>query len=153
MKPESLAVELDDLINMTRKRKQSWEITVQTTEHMDNSLKDHITDDDGASWCIDECYTNFSCTYLGNPFHLISYENLCSHDGEIRSNNLLFLAPDGMRRFQLDLLAPYCIQNSSVLTSKVHSLWLLVLEEQKKGNSKITFTVSEPDLSDMPSQM
>ena len=152
MKPESLATELDDLISMTKKGTQKWNITMQTTEKMEDTLKDHITDDDGKIWCIDECYTDFSCTYLGNPFHLISYENIQTCGSNVKSNNLLFIAPDGMRRFQLDFLAPYNIQNSAVLTYKVHDLWTLALAEYKKGNSKINFTVSEPSLEDLENE-
>lgn len=151
MQPKALAVQLDDLISLTKKGSQSWEINVQTTELMDDSLKDHIKED-GLVWTIDECYTNFTCKYLGSPFHLISYELIKTSGNKVRSNNLLFMAPDGMRLFQLDFLAPYNVPNSAVLSDKLHTLWLLILEEVRKGNDKIRFDASEPRISDMPSQ-
>ncbi len=150
MKPETLSVELDDLINMTKKGTQEWHVVMQTTEKMEESLKDVRFDEDGNPWIIDECYTDFTCNYLGNPFHLIAYENIQTFGDRVQSNNLLFMAPDGMRRFQLDYLAPYNVQNNQVLSSKLHNLWNLILEQYKKGNVLVTLQVSEPELSDMP---
>jgi hypothetical protein len=151
IQPKALAVQLDDLIALTKKGTQEWDVTVQTTEHMEDSLKDHI-EEDGKVWTIDECYTNFTCKYLGSPFHLISYELLKTSGDEVKSNNLLFMAPDAMRIFQLDYLAPFNVQNSPVLTEKLHTLWLLILEGVKSGNKKIRLDASEPPLSAMPSQ-
>ena len=151
IQPKALAVQLDDLIALTKKGTQEWDVVVQTTEHMDDSLKDHI-EEDGKTWTIDECYTNFTCKYLGSPFHLISYELLKTSGDEVRSNNLLFMAPDAMRIFQLDYLAPYNVENSPKLTEKLHTLWLLILEGAKAGNKKIRLDASEPPISAMPSQ-
>ena len=151
MQPKALAVQLDDLISRTRKGSQEWDVTVQTTEHMDDALKDHI-EENGKTWIIDECYTNFTCRYLGNPFHLISYELIKTCGEEVNTNNLLFMAPDGMRLFQLDFLAPYNVENSAALTDKLHTLWLLILEGAKNKNPRIRLDASEPALSAMPSQ-
>lgn len=150
MKPEQLAARLDDMLSQTKKNSLEWVVNVQTTELMDNSLKDHVADDDGNVWVIDECYTEFTCKYAGEPFHLITYELIKTSKDKTQTNNLLFLAPDGMRRFDLDLLAPYNIENSAVLTYKIHELWLLLLEGSREKKPNIRLDATEPPLSDMP---
>ena len=151
MTAKTLGVQLDDLISRTKKGLQDWDVSVQTTEHMDASLKDSF-EEDGKTWIIDECYTNFTCKYLGKPFHLISYELIQTSGSDVRTNNLLFMAPDGMRLFQLDFLAPYNVENTPALTAKLHTLWLLILDGVRAKDPRIRFDASEPALSAMPSQ-
>lgn len=150
MKPEQLAGKLDDMLNLTKKGTIDWRVNVQTTEHMDDNLKDRVTDDDGNTWVIDECYTEFTCKFAGEPFHLITYELIKTCKGQTQTNNLLFLAPDGVRLFDLDVLAPYNIENSAVLTYKIHELWLLLLEESRAKKPNVVLDAFEPRISDMP---
>ena len=143
MQPQALAVQLDDLINMTKKGRVEWDVRVKTTEHLADDQKDHI-EEEGRNWTIDEVYILFSCQYLNNPFHLISYELLKTSGKDVRSNNLLFMAPNGMRLFQLDYLAPYNVACTPQLVARIHTLWLMILEGAKSGNPKIHLDASEP---------
>ena len=150
MKPERLASRLDEMFALTKKDALDWIVNFQTTELMEDRLKDHLTDENGDTWCIDECYTEFTCKFAGEPFHLITYELLKTCRDQTQTNNLLFLAPDGIRRFDLDILAPYNIENSKILTYKIHELWLLLLAKAKEKSPHVRLDASEPPLSDMP---
>lgn len=150
MKPEILASKLDDMLTHTKRGEIEWFINVQTTELLDDKLKDTITDESGNCWLINECYTEFTCNYAGSPFHLITYELLKTCGKRIHTNNLLFLAPDGIRLFDLDVLAPYNVQNSAVLSYKIHELWLFILEEARMKKPNIHLDAFEPPIGDMP---
>ena len=150
MKPEKLASRIDEMLAQTKRGSIEWYVNVQTTELMDKSLKDQVEDEAGNSWVIDECYTEFTCKYAGEPFHLITYELIKRSGTKVKSNNLLFLAPDGMRRFDLDFLAAYNVENSAVLSYKIHELWVFLLEEAHAKNPLIHLDAFEPPVSDMP---
>lgn len=149
MKTDTLTKLLDDMTAETRRGELVWTLSAQTTEDLDPKFTRIVADEDGKEWKIDECYTEFSCTHAGEPFCLISYEMIQTHDKEIRTNNLLFLPPDGMHRFQLDYLAPYSIENNAVLSNHLHTLWVVLTEEYKKGNPKIAFRVTEPTADEL----
>ena len=65
MKPERLASRLDEMFALTKKGSLDWVVNFQTTELMEDRLKDHVTDENGDTWCIDECYTEFTCKFAG----------------------------------------------------------------------------------------
>ena len=150
MKPEKLASRIDEMFTQTKKGAIEWFVNMQTTELMDDSLKDQVEDEEGHIWLINECYTEFTCKYAGEPFHLITYELIKTCGDKTQTNNLLFLAPDGMRRFDLDLLAPYNIENSAVLSYKIHELWLFLLNAAHEKKPNIHLDAFEPPVSDMP---
>ena len=145
MKQEELCRKLTEMIAETKAQKLSWRLEVQTTEGNDVSEKP-IEEEHGTKWTIDECYVSYYCKYKGKDFCLITYEmlktaNRSIGEQKVKSSNMVFLPPLGMRFFDIHALLPYSIEVSNVLLDAIHRLWVMLLDMYKVDKGSIYLNV------------
>lgn len=140
-KPEELSRMLTEMYNETKNGKIHWNISVQTTEHNDISEKP-VEEEDGILWTADECYISYYCKFKGREFFMITYELIKTAGDKVRTTNLIFLPPLGIRVFQISVLLPYAIDASAVLANQIHNLWELVLEKRKADEQSVSMQVN-----------
>ena len=69
-----------------------------------------------------------------------------SSGDNIRTTNLVFLPPLGIRFFDLPTLLPYAIQTDNMLSYEIHSLWSMLLDMMKKDKNSVKFEIDEREL-------
>ena len=141
-KPEELSRLLTEMYKETKEGKLRWSLQVQTTEHNKPEEKP-VEEEDGISWTVDECYVSYVCNYKGQDFCMITYEMLHTAADKVKTTNLIFLPPLGIRYFDLHTLLPYAVESSSMLPSQIREFWTLVLEMQRNNPESLSFDVSE----------
>lgn len=136
--PEALNAKLDDMLKDTKNKRLKWRLEIETSEYEPEDKK-IIIKEGNKEWLMNECYTCFSCTFHGEDFVMITYEDIETYEKETRSLTMVFLPPVAMRLFDVNTLAPYCISTNAVLTSKIHTLYetLLALYKEDKNNVTI----------------
>ena len=144
-RPEELSHMLTEMYNDTKEGKIHWNISVQTTENNEAAEKP-VEVEDGVSWTIDECYVSYYCKYKGKDFCLITYEmlktaNSSTGEQKVKSSNMVFLPPLGMRFFDIHALLPYSIEVSNVLLDAIHRLWVMLLDMYKVDKGSIYLNV------------
>ena len=144
-RPEELSHMLTEMYNDTKDGKIRWNLSVQTTENNEVSEKP-VEVEDGVSWTIDECYVSYYCKYKGKDFCLITYEmlktaNSSTGEQKVKSSNMVFLPPLGMRFFDIHALLPYSIEVSNVLLDAIHRLWVMLLDMYKVDKGSIYLNV------------
>lgn len=144
-KEEQLLHEITELVKETKNGKIKWEIKYQTTEYNDPVSKP-VEEEEGEKWVVDECFVEYHCTCKEKEFLLTSYEQMFTCGDKVKSCNLLFIPPEGMRFFDVDILAPYAISADHMLTYQVHTLWLTILEQYKKKPELVKLDVTPRDL-------
>lgn len=143
MKPKQLADQLDILIKETGKGNISWKLQIETTDDLSDDMKEKIPEEDG-EYIIDECFVSYECTYQRKDFRLISYEHVMTKGDTTRMTALLFLPPEGLRYFDVAVLAPYAIDNNSMLSGRVHTLFQLLMDMHKNGSDKVRVSYIDP---------
>ena len=141
-KPEELIKQLTEMIKETKQGKIAWKVECQTTEYNDLATKPQI-EDDGYLWTVDECYVSYLCTYKGNEFLMITYEMIHTAGSNVKTTNLVFLPPLGIRYFDVPTLLPYAVENSNMLSYHVQSLWKLLVDMYKEDPNSVSFDASE----------
>ena len=139
-KEEELLRDLKEMVKDTKAGKMNWEVIVQTSEYNEAASKPTV-EEEQAVWMVDECYTSFHCEFHGNEFLMITCEVLYSADDKIRTTNLIFLPPLGIRYFDVNTLLPYSVEADQMLTYEVHVLWELLLEMYKNQSANVSLTV------------
>lgn len=139
---EELVKQLTDMVKDTKAGKVHWNVICQTTEYNDAESKPRV-EEDGLQWTVDECYVSYHCEYKGKEFLMITYEMLHTAGDKVKSTNLVFLPPLGVRYFDIHTLLPYSVEASQMLTYQVHSLWTLLLDMYKANPDSVTMDVSE----------
>lgn len=139
---EELVKQLTDMVKDTKAGKVHWKVTCQTTEYNDAETKPTV-EEDGLQWTVDECYVSYHCEYKGKEFLMITYEMLHTAGDKVKSTNLVFLPPLGVRYFDIHTLLPYSVEASQMLVYQVHSLWTLLLDMHKANPDSVTMDVSE----------
>lgn len=140
-KQEELIKQLTDMAKDTKFGKLYWDIVCQTTEYNDESDKPQV-DEDGIVWTVDECYVSYHCEYKGKEFLMITYEMLHTAGDKVKTTNLVFLPPLGIRYFDIHTLLPYSVETSQMLTYQIHALWNLLLEMYKANPQSVSMDVS-----------
>lgn len=135
-KEEELLRDLKDMAKETKSGKLAWKIIQQTTEYNDMEMKP-VVNEDGKNWIVDECYVSFNCEYKGNEFLMITYEMIHTSGDDVRTTNLVFLPPLGIRFFDLNTLLPYAVENSNMLSYEIHTLWEVLLSLRKENAEQI----------------
>ena len=84
--------------------------------------------------------------YKGKDFCLITYEmlktaNSSTGEQKVKSSNMVFLPPLGMRFFDIHALLPYSIEVSNVLLDAIHRLWVMLLDMYKVDKGSIYLNV------------
>lgn len=145
-KQEELFHEISELSKATKEQGLRWNVEVQTTEA--NELSQKLTErEDGVEWIVDECYVSYYCKYKGKDFCMITYEliktekNVIGKEARVKSSNMVFLPPMGIRYFDVRTLLPYSIEVSGVLLDAIHKLWVLLLDLYKVDKGSIYLDV------------
>lgn len=142
MKTEELVRQLADMAKDTRFGKIKWDVKCQTTEYNDAASKPQI-EEDGVAWTVDECYVSYHCEYKGTEFLMITYEMIHTAGDTMKTTNMVFLPPLGIRYFDVNILLPYAVENDNVLSYQVQSLWKLLLDMYKADPNSVALDVSE----------
>lgn len=141
-KEDELLKQLMDMTKETKAGKLRWEVKCQTTEYNDAASKPQVTEDD-ILWTVDECYVSYYCEYKGKEFLMITYEMIHTAGDKVKTTNLVFLPPLGIRYFDIHTLLPYAVETSNMLSYQVQTLWTLLLDMYKKNPDSVVLDVSE----------
>lgn len=139
---DELLKQLMDMTKETKAGKLRWDVKCQTTEYNDAESKPQVTEDD-IVWSVDECYVSYHCEYKGKEFLMITYEMLHTAGDKVKTTNLVFLPPLGIRYFDIHTLLPYAVENSNMLSYQVQTLWNLLLDMYKANPESVDLDVSE----------
>ena len=145
-KTEELAKQLADMIKETKMGKLKWDVQCSTSEYNDVDKKLKVQED-GILWNVDECFVSYHCEYKGKEFLMITYEMIHSTKQKTKTMNLVFLPPLGIRYFDVQVLLPYSIETSQILTYQIHTLWELLLSMYKANPNSVKLDVSECTLT------
>ncbi len=143
MKPAVLAKHLDDMLQETKKGHLNWQLELQSTDGLDDSIKHRLTED-GKEWIVDECFISFYCKFRGKDQLMITYEHIKRHESQVRTDNLIFMPPLNVRYFDVGILSPYIIDADAVLLNKFHQLWMLLMELYKQNDGHVSLKVFDP---------
>ena len=143
IKPKQLADQIDAMIKDTKKGSVTWKLQIETTDDLEDDVKEKLETEDG-EFVIDECFVSYECTYQRKPFRLISYEHVMRREDVTRMTALIFLPPEGLRYFDVAFLAPYAIENSSLLSGRVHNLFETLMELHKAGSASVSVSYIDP---------
>ena len=139
---DELLKQLMDMTKDTKAGKVRWDIKCQTTEYNDVASKPQVMEDD-ILWTVDECYVSFYCEYKGKEFLMITYEMIHTAKNQVKTTNLVFLPPLGVRYFDIHTLLPYSVEASQMLTYQVHNLWMMLMDMYKANPNSVSLDVSE----------
>ncbi|MDD7642842.1 MAG: hypothetical protein PUK75_10290 [bacterium] len=143
MNAKGLMNYLDEMMKETKRGHQNWSMQIETTDDLDASLKEKLTQD-GVEWLVDECFVEYSCTFKGQDFCMISYEHVLTHESQTRMTCLIFLPPLGVRFFDVAELAPYAVTADARLTGKVHMLFEMLLSLYRTDPARCRLQVIDP---------
>ena len=143
MNARQLANSIDEMMKETKRGHLSWSMQIETTDDLDESLKERLEQDD-MEWLVDECFVAYNCVWKGQDFCMISYEHVLTHENRTRMTCLIFLPPLGMRFFDIAELAPYAITADAYLTGKVHMLWEMLMELYRTDPARCRLSVIDP---------
>ncbi|MCR5388354.1 MAG: hypothetical protein K6E56_03815 [Lachnospiraceae bacterium] len=143
MTTNNLSRQLEEMIKETGKNRLSWNMVIESTDDLDESIKEKLKDGD-ITWTVDECFVEYSCQWKGKDFCLISYEHVLSFEDKTRMDALVFLPPLGMRFFDINTLAPYAIKVDSVLANRVHILFETLMTHVKADDHLVSLKVIDP---------
>ncbi len=139
---DELLKQLTEMTKETKAGKIAWDIKCQTTEYNDLESKPQVEEDD-ILWTVDECYVSYHCEYKGNEFLMITYEMIHTAGDTVKTTNMIFLPPLGIRYFDINTLLPYAVEASNMLSYQVQTLWKLLLDMYKANPSSVSLDVSE----------
>lgn len=139
---DELLKQLMDMTKDTKSGKIRWEVKCQTTEYNDAASKPQVKEDD-ILWTVDECYVSYYCQYKGKEFLMITYEMIHTAEDKVKTTNLVFLPPLGIRYFDIHTLLPYSVETSNMLSYQVQSLWTMLLNMYKANPDSVDLDVSE----------
>ena len=71
MNEKQLANMLDDMMKDTKRGNLNWKMQIEATDDLDDDLKERF-EKDGIEWVADECFVEYTCTWRGNDFCMIS---------------------------------------------------------------------------------
>lgn len=141
-KEDELLKQLMDMAKDTKAGKLKWDVKCQTTEYNDPATKPQVMEDD-ILWTVDECYVSFYCEYKGKEFLMITYEMVHTAGDKVKTMNLIFLPPLGIRYFDIHTLLPYSVEANNMLSYQVKNLWTMLLDMYKANPASVALDVSE----------
>lgn len=139
---DELLKQLSEMTKDTKSGKIHWDIKCQTTEYNDPASKP-VVEEDGTTWTVDECYVSYYCEYKGKEFLMITYEMIHTADSQVKTTNLVFLPPLGVRYFDIHSLLPYAVEATNMLSYQIQTLWTLLLDMYKANPASVSLDVSE----------
>ena len=143
---EELVKQLTEMAKDTKAGKVHWNVICQTTEYNDAESKPTV-EEDGLQWSVDECYVSYHCEYKGKEFLMITYEMLHTAGDKVKSTNLVFLPPLGVRYFDIHTLLPYSVEANNMLSYQIKNLWNMLLDMYKANPESVALDVSERTLT------
>ena len=141
-KQDELLKQLTEMTKDTKAGRVKWEVICQTTEYNDPETKPQI-EEEGNVWTIDECYVSYHCEYKGKEFLMITYEMMHMAGDDVKTTNLVFTPPLGIRYFDINTLLPYSVETNQMLTYQIKTLWEMLLAMYKANPDSVKLDVSE----------
>lgn len=141
-KQDELLKQLTEMTKDTKAGKIHWNIECQTTEYNKEEDKPKV-EEEGILWTVDECYVSYYCEHKGKEFLMITYEMLHTAGDKVKTTNLVFLPPLGIRYFDIHTLLPHAVEASQMLTYQIHTLWTMLLDMYKANPDSVSMNVSE----------
>ena len=145
-KQDELLRQLTEMTKDTKAGKIAWEVICQTTEYNDANTKPQI-EEDGRIWTVDECYVSYHCQHKGKEFLMITYEMIHTAGNDVKTTNLVFMPPLGIRYFDINTLLPYAVDANNMLTYQIQALWEMLLAMYKANPESVKLDVSERELT------
>ncbi|MGN0342401.1 MAG: hypothetical protein ACI4DO_06365 [Roseburia sp.] len=142
MTTETLVNQLEQMRQETAKGGLKWNLEILTSEYKPQGEKT-VVEADGKQWMVDEIYVDYHCVYHKEEFAMITYENVETSGEEVRSTNMVYLPPLGVRCFSMEQLAPYSVQTTSALIQAIHQLWTTILAARKQNPDQIVINANE----------
>lgn len=140
MKPEELTQTLAGMMKDTADGKLDWRLEIQTTE---GNPDKYTSVEEDKTWEIDECYVSYTCNFRGQEFCLITYEMIKTSGELTQTVNYVILPPVGVRVFSLHTLLPHSIEVNQNLITKLHNLWIQLMQIAKTNTGQVTYSISE----------
>jgi len=141
-KQDELLKQLTEMVKDTKAGRLKWEIICQTTEYNNPDTKPQI-EEEGTMWTVDECYVSYHCEYKGKEFLMITYEMMHTSKDAVKTTNLVFTPPFGIRYFDINTLLPYSVETNQMLTYQIKTLWEMLLAMYKANPESVKLDVSE----------
>lgn len=141
-KQDELLKQLTDMVKDTKMKKITWDVICQTTEYNDPATKPQM-EEDGCMWTVDECYVSYHCEYKGKEFLMITYEMIHTAGDAVKTTNLVFLPPLGIRYFDINTLLPYAVETNNMLAYQIKTLWEMLLAMHKEDPNSVNLDASE----------
>ena len=141
-KEDELLKQLIEMTKDTKAGKIHWNIKCQTTEYNDAASKP-VVEEEGVQYTVDECYVSYHCEYKGKEFLMITYEMIHTSADSVKTTNLVFLPPLGIRYFDIHTLLPHAVENNNMLSYQIQTLWKLLVDMYKADPQKVNFDASE----------
>lgn len=141
-KQDELLKQLTEMTKDTKAGKIAWEVICQTTEYNAPDTKPQI-EEEGVVWTVDECYVSYHCEYKGKEFLMITYEMIHTANEAVKTTNLVFLPPLGIRYFDINTLLPYSVETNQMLSYQIKTLWEMLLAMYKANPASVKLDVSE----------
>lgn len=141
-KQDELLKQLTEMTKDTKTGKIKWEVICQTTEYNDPATKPQ-TEEEGTMWTVDECYVSYHCEYKGKEFLMITYEMIHTAGDLVKTTNLVFMPPLGIRYMDINTLLPYAVETNQMLTYQIKTLWEMLLAMYKADPNSVKLDVSE----------
>lgn len=139
---EELLKQLTEMTKETKAGRLKWEVICQTTEYNDPETKPQVEEDD-ILWTVDECYVSYRCEYKGKEFLMITYEMIHTAGDAVKTTNLVFMPPLGIRYFDIHTMLPYAVETNNMLTYQIKTLWEMLLAMYKANPESVKLDVSE----------
>lgn len=141
-KQDELLKQLTEMTKETKAGKIAWEVICQTTEYNDPATKP-LVEEDETLWTVDECYVSYHCEYKGKEFLMVTYEMIHTASDAVKTTNLVFMPPLGIRYFDIHTLLPYAVETDNMLTYQIKTLWEMLLDMYKANPNSVKLDVSE----------
>ena len=143
IKTKQLADQVDELVKETKKNGLAWKMQIETTDDLDAEMKEKLETEEG-EYVVDECFVSYECVFRKKEFRMISYERILTKGETVRSNALIFIPPEGLRYFDVAVLAPYAVDNDAILSDRVHNLFMTLMELHKAGSEQVKLQYVDP---------
>ena len=140
---KQLSDQIEELIKETKKNGLAWKMQIETTDDLEPEVKEKLETDEG-EYVVDECFVSYECVFRKKEFRMISYERILTKGETVRSNALIFLPPEGLRYFDIAVLAPYAVDNNAILSDRVHNLFVTLMDLHREGASQIRVQYIDP---------
>ncbi len=143
IKTKQLADQVEELVKETKKNGLSWKMQIETTDDLDPEMKEKLQTEEG-EYVVDECFVSYECVFRKKEFRMISYERILTKGDIVRSSALIFMPPEGLRYFDVAVLAPFAVDNDAILSDRVHNLFVTLMDLHKADSPQVKVQYVDP---------